>query len=274
MSVRLVKGAYWDSEIKRAQERGLASFPVYTSQGGHRCQLPAVRCASCSPRARCIYPQFATHNAFTVAAVLALRPGGRSLRVPAPARHGRSAVRRRARGSCRRCRRCVSTPRSARTRTCCPTWCGACSRTAPTVPLSTSSLTPICQWSRSCVIPSLPWPADGRGVARPRSASRGALFAPERVNSDGEDFGDPAALAALEAEVRRMPAALRGGPILDGGDPRATHDVPVSIPGRYPRGRGLSPAMPRRRRSPRAMSWRRARSRPGMRCRLRARRLP
>src|SRR6202035_5525556 len=32
MTVRLVKGAYWDSEIKRAQERGLASFPVYTSK--------------------------------------------------------------------------------------------------------------------------------------------------------------------------------------------------------------------------------------------------
>src|SRR5262249_10463257 len=32
MTVRLVKGAYWDSEIKRAQERGLSSFPVYTSK--------------------------------------------------------------------------------------------------------------------------------------------------------------------------------------------------------------------------------------------------
>ena len=91
MSVRLVKGAYWDSEIKRAQERGLAQLPGLHLQGGDRCQLPAVRAACCSPRATAIYPQFATHNAFTVAAVLELAPAGAALRVPAPARHGRGA---------------------------------------------------------------------------------------------------------------------------------------------------------------------------------------
>ena len=73
MSVRLVKGAYWDSEIKRAQERGLASFPVYTDKAATDASY--LQCVQVLFAAReVIYPQFATHNAFTVAAVLALAP--------------------------------------------------------------------------------------------------------------------------------------------------------------------------------------------------------
>jgi RHH-type proline utilization regulon transcriptional repressor/proline dehydrogenase/delta 1-pyrroline-5-carboxylate dehydrogenase len=41
--VRLVKGAYWDTEIKRAQVEGLAGFPVFTAQGGDGCLLPRLR---------------------------------------------------------------------------------------------------------------------------------------------------------------------------------------------------------------------------------------
>jgi len=75
MSVRLVKGAYWDSEIKRAQERGLASFPVYTSKAATDASY--LECVQHLFAARdVIYPQFATHNAYTVAAVLELAPAG------------------------------------------------------------------------------------------------------------------------------------------------------------------------------------------------------
>lgn len=75
MSVRLVKGAYWDAEIKRAQERGLDSFPVYTSKAATDASY--LVCAQRLLAARdVIYPQFATHNALTVAAVLALAPQG------------------------------------------------------------------------------------------------------------------------------------------------------------------------------------------------------
>ena len=67
--VRLVKGAYWDTEIKRAQERGLAGYPVFTRKA--MTDLNYLACAekllSLRPR---IYPQFATHNALTVASVL------------------------------------------------------------------------------------------------------------------------------------------------------------------------------------------------------------
>ncbi|HJS91340.1 MAG TPA: bifunctional proline dehydrogenase/L-glutamate gamma-semialdehyde dehydrogenase PutA [Steroidobacteraceae bacterium] len=75
MSVRLVKGAYWDAEIKRAQERGLESFPVFTSKAATDASYLA--CAQRLFGARdLIYPQFATHNALTVSALIAMAPEG------------------------------------------------------------------------------------------------------------------------------------------------------------------------------------------------------
>ncbi|HVB18631.1 MAG TPA: bifunctional proline dehydrogenase/L-glutamate gamma-semialdehyde dehydrogenase PutA [Stellaceae bacterium] len=71
LMLRLVKGAYWDSEIKRAQERGLDSYPVYT-----RKVATDVSYLACARRVFAagdvFYPQFATHNAQTLAALLEL----------------------------------------------------------------------------------------------------------------------------------------------------------------------------------------------------------
>ena len=71
LMVRLVKGAYWDTEIKRAQERGLDDYPVFTRKA--MTDLNYIACAqqllTLRPR---IFPQFATHNALTVATVLEL----------------------------------------------------------------------------------------------------------------------------------------------------------------------------------------------------------
>ncbi len=69
MMVRLVKGAYWDTEIKRAQERGLADFPVFTRKAMTDLAYEACARRLLAARPR-IYPQFATHNALTVATVL------------------------------------------------------------------------------------------------------------------------------------------------------------------------------------------------------------
>ncbi len=66
---RLVKGAYWDSEIKRAQELGLPHYPVFTHK--HHTDVSYLACAKAlldAPDA--IYPQFATHNAATIGAIL------------------------------------------------------------------------------------------------------------------------------------------------------------------------------------------------------------
>ena len=92
LMVRLVKGAYWDTEVKRAQERGLADYPVFTRKAmtdlsymacvrqllrGAAAALSAVR-----------HPQRADGRERD-------RGGGRrrGLRIPAPARHGRGALR-------------------------------------------------------------------------------------------------------------------------------------------------------------------------------------
>jgi RHH-type transcriptional regulator, proline utilization regulon repressor / proline dehydrogenase / delta 1-pyrroline-5-carboxylate dehydrogenase len=67
LQVRLVKGAYWDSEIKRAQEGGLPGFPVYTRKVAT--DVAYLACAKRLAAVEWIYPQFATHNAQTAAAV-------------------------------------------------------------------------------------------------------------------------------------------------------------------------------------------------------------
>src|SRR3954471_4121561 len=69
LMVRLVKGAYWDTEGKRAQERGLADDPVFTRKAmTDLCYIACTR-KLLAARER-LYPQFATHNALTVASVI------------------------------------------------------------------------------------------------------------------------------------------------------------------------------------------------------------
>jgi RHH-type proline utilization regulon transcriptional repressor/proline dehydrogenase/delta 1-pyrroline-5-carboxylate dehydrogenase len=69
--VRLVKGAYWDTEIKRAQEGGFADYPVFTRKAAT--DVSYLACARRLARETvAFYPQFATHNAYSVAAVLEL----------------------------------------------------------------------------------------------------------------------------------------------------------------------------------------------------------
>ena len=69
IAVRLVKGAYWDAEIKRAQELGMAGFPVFTRKWATDLSFLTVARRLLSDPAP-VYPQFATHNALTVASIL------------------------------------------------------------------------------------------------------------------------------------------------------------------------------------------------------------
>ena len=74
--VRLVKGAYWDSEIKRGQEQGLADYPVFTRKAAT--DTSYLACARAMLAAGyAIYPQFATHNAHTLAAIDVIAAGRR-----------------------------------------------------------------------------------------------------------------------------------------------------------------------------------------------------
>jgi len=68
LPVRLVKGAYWDTEIKRAQEAGLPAYPLFTRKVST--DVSYLACAKyLLARRDCFYPQFATHNAHTLAAI-------------------------------------------------------------------------------------------------------------------------------------------------------------------------------------------------------------
>ena len=73
LMVRLVKGAYWDTEIKNAQVLGLGGFPVFTRKAGTDVSFIANARKLLGMTER-IYPQFATHNAHTAAAVLDMAP--------------------------------------------------------------------------------------------------------------------------------------------------------------------------------------------------------
>ena len=74
LSMRLVKGAYWDTEIKRAQTLGLGDFPVFTAK--LHTDLNYMRCAQLLRDCQdCIFPAFASHNAMTLAFVAELFAG-------------------------------------------------------------------------------------------------------------------------------------------------------------------------------------------------------
>ena len=71
ISVRLVKGAYWDGEVKRAQQLGMPDYPVFTRKAATDCSYVAcARRLLAAPAS--LYPAFATHNCRTVATILEL----------------------------------------------------------------------------------------------------------------------------------------------------------------------------------------------------------
>ncbi|WP_366943576.1 L-glutamate gamma-semialdehyde dehydrogenase [Parasphingopyxis sp.] len=76
MPVRLVKGAYWDSEIKHAQEMGLSDYPLFTRKAAT--DVCYLACAKDMLEAKSIRPAFATHNALTAATIIEWAPDKRS----------------------------------------------------------------------------------------------------------------------------------------------------------------------------------------------------
>ena len=83
--VRLVKGAYWDGEIKRAQEMGLSGYPVFTEKS-HTDVSYLATAAALIGHSDVVYPQFATHNAGTIAAIVEM--AGRGARFEMQRLHG------------------------------------------------------------------------------------------------------------------------------------------------------------------------------------------
>ena len=185
---------------------------------------PAPR--SCSPRTDAVYPQFATHNAYTLAAVheLGQRPG---LGVPVPARHGRDALRRGRRARTSSTAPAASTPRSAPTRPCSPISSAACSRTAPTPPSSTAWSTPRSR-STSWWPTRSPWPSAHGGAPYGRIPLPRDLYAPERPNSQGIDLASEHDLRWLDDGL--PPGPWTAAPILAGRPYDPGNGAPVRNP--------------------------------------------
>jgi RHH-type proline utilization regulon transcriptional repressor/proline dehydrogenase/delta 1-pyrroline-5-carboxylate dehydrogenase len=227
LHVRLVKGAYWDSEIKRAQERGLAHYPVYTRKAST--DAAYLACARMLFAARPhLYPQFATHNALTLASVLALRPASAGLEFQRL--HGMGQL------LYDEAQRTV--PEFPPVRVYAPVGPHAdllaylvrrlLENGANTsfvnrfmderVPVDTVIADPLARLAALAARDAIAH----RGIPLPP-----ALYGERRANSLGVDFGESRALAALEAGVR---ALRRGGPYEGSGRRSATPIAPVHNP--------------------------------------------
>jgi len=227
MTVRLVKGAYWDSEIKRAQERGLASFPVYTSKAATDASyLEGVRRLFSAREV--IYPQFATHNAYTVAAVLALAPAGAGFEFQRL--HGM--------GEALYAAARAELPDLAPVRVYAPV--GTHEELLPYLVRRLLENGANSSFVHQFMNPQIPVEQvvrdpvsslnEAQAAAAPRVREPGALYGAERANSAGEDFGDPATLAVLEKELHQRAAQRHvGGPILGGRAAREAQ-LPVVSP--------------------------------------------
>jgi RHH-type proline utilization regulon transcriptional repressor/proline dehydrogenase/delta 1-pyrroline-5-carboxylate dehydrogenase len=212
LMVRLVKGAYWDTEIKRAQERGLADYPVFTRKAmTDLCYLDcARRLLAARPQ---LYPQFATHNALTIASVI--EDAGGTGAFEFQRLHGmgealyQALVAELPDLTCRiyapvgghadllayLVRRLLENGANS----------SFVSVAAdPSVPIDTVLRRPQ-SWIAGAAA------ARHSHIPLPRD-----LFAPERRNSTGIEFGDRAALDTLLAEINAAPRSIRAAPLVDG----------------------------------------------------------
>lgn len=212
LMVRLVKGAYWDGEVKAAQVQGLPDFPVFTRKAMTDLSYLAAARRLLAHRPR-LYPQFATHNALTVASVLALagtdegfefqrlhgmgealfarlaeRRPGLGCRVYAPVGGHRELL-------AYLVRRLLENGANA----------SFVARAAdPAVPVSQLLARPqaLIETPALARHPKIPLPRD--------------LFGPERRNSEGLAFGDRAAVEAFCAGIARATGPFTATPISDG----------------------------------------------------------
>ncbi|MPZ58300.1 MAG: bifunctional proline dehydrogenase/L-glutamate gamma-semialdehyde dehydrogenase PutA [Rhizobiales bacterium] len=213
LMLRLVKGAYWDTEIKRAQERGLADYPVFTRKPmTDLCYMACVRKLLAARPV--IYPQFATHNALTVASVIEAAGGVEGFEFQRL--HGMGEV-------------LYSALRSEWPNAACRIYApvgshrdllaylvrrllenGANSSFVsvaadPATPITTLLARPRARIgsAQAARNPHIPLPRD--------------LYRPERQNSRGVEFGDRASLDGLLAEVRSaLPLRAEVAPLVDG----------------------------------------------------------
>ena len=216
LMVRLVKGAYWDTEIKRAQERGLDDYPVFSRKA--MTDLNYVACAQkllgARPR---LFPQFATHNALTVATVIELAGGDKvdATSFEFQRLHGM--------GDELYAELAADRPDIA-----CRTYAPVGSHRDLLAYLvrrllengANSSFVAVIADSSVSTAALLKRPADIIGSAdkarHPNLPLPHDLLQPQRANSRGIEFGDRAALANLLHDVAEQQSAIAATPLIDG----------------------------------------------------------
>ena len=212
MMVRLVKGAYWDTEIKRAQERGLDDYPVFTRKA--MTDLNFVACAQklLGSRPR-LFPQFATHNALTVATVLELAGSDRGFEFQRL--HGMGEA-------------LYARLREDRPELACRTYAPVGSHRDLLAYLvrrllengANSSFVALAADETMPVATLLRRPADIIGSAdkarHPKIPLPRDLLQPQRANSRGIEFGDRLALDRLLAAVAKDTAPVAAAPLIGG----------------------------------------------------------
>lgn len=225
LTVRLVKGAYWDTEVKRAQERGLADYPVFTRKAMTDLCYAACTRKLLAVRPR-LYPQFATHNALTVASVIEDAGGvegyefqrlhgmGEVLYELLLADHPLAACRVYAPVGGHRDLLAYLVRRLLEN--------GANSSFVsvaadPAVPVAT-----ILERPQNRI-------GDARRARNPKIPLPRDLYGPERRNSSGVEFGHRASLDALLAEIRDARPAVEAAPLV-GGTTRPGIERPVRSP--------------------------------------------
>jgi len=225
LMVRLVKGAYWDSEIKRAQERGLDGYPVFTRKA--MTDLNYVACArrllALRPR---LFPQFATHNALSVATVLELAGGEGGFEFQRL--HGMGEA-------------LYAQLYRDRPDLTCRTYAPVGSHRDLLAYLvrrllengANSSFVAIAADPAVPVATLLERPAKIIGAAanacHRNIRAPGDLFEPQRRNSRGIEFGERAALAELIAAVAAETAPVEAAPLID-GEPATGTARPIESP--------------------------------------------
>jgi RHH-type transcriptional regulator, proline utilization regulon repressor / proline dehydrogenase / delta 1-pyrroline-5-carboxylate dehydrogenase len=218
--VRLVKGAYWDTEVKRAQERGLAGYPVFTRKAMTDLNYEACARQLLGHRPR-LYPQFATHNALTVATIIeaagpanGAEPGYEFQRL-----HGMGEA---------MYGHLIAQKGGAKTGFACRTYAPVGGHTDllaylvrrllenganssfvavagdPDVPVESLLVTP------AAVI------GTAQAAAHPRLPLPAALYGASRTNSAGMELGDRAAREALMAGLAAVKGPFNAAPLIDG----------------------------------------------------------
>src|SRR5215467_1483343 len=212
LMVRLVKGAYWDSEVKRAQERGLPDYPVFTRKA--MTDLSYLHCTRKLLALRqWLFPQFATHNALTVASVIEDAGGvagyefqrlhgmgevlyqtlldelpEAAVRVYAPVGGHRDLL-------AYLVRRLLENGANSSF---------VAVAADPSVPVDTILRRP------------QSWIGDAAHARHPRIPLPRDLYGPARRNSMGVEFGDRSSFEAFVAEVRGADAPAEAAPLIDG----------------------------------------------------------